>query len=105
MYIQRNEAATSLQCARQCKRTTGCVSVFYSHDDRNCQLHSIAIDIDGYTGATENVQSGEYLLLSQGSGGNMGLVVRNRSSGFPTRSDTYRAVQPQKMARSLNFRI
>ena len=29
----------------------------------------------------------------------------NRSSGFPTRSDINRAVQPQKMARSLKFRI
>ena len=27
------------------------------------------------------------------------------SSGFPTRSDTNKAVQPQKMARSLKFRI
>ena len=29
----------------------------------------------------------------------------NRSLGFPTRSDTNRAVQPQKMARGLKFRI
>ena len=29
----------------------------------------------------------------------------NRFSGFPTRSDTNRAVQSQKMARSLKFRI
>ena len=29
----------------------------------------------------------------------------NRSSGFPTRSDTNRAVQPQNMARDLKFRI
>ena len=29
----------------------------------------------------------------------------NRSSGFPTRSDTNRAVQLQKMARSLKLRI
>ena len=29
----------------------------------------------------------------------------NRSSGFPTRSDTSQAVQPQKMARGLKFRI
>ena len=29
----------------------------------------------------------------------------NRSSGFPTRSDTNRAVQSQKQARSLKFRI
>ena len=28
-----------------------------------------------------------------------------RSSGFPTRSDTNRAVQSQKMARGLKFRI
>ena len=28
-----------------------------------------------------------------------------RSSGFPTRFDTNRAVQPQKMARGLKFRI
>ena len=35
----------------------------------------------------------------------MSLVLRKPSSGFPTRSDTNRAVQPQKMARSLKFRI
>ena len=29
--------------------------------------------------------------------------MRNRSSGLPTRSDTNRAVQPQKMARGLKF--
>ena len=29
----------------------------------------------------------------------------NRSSGFPTRSDTNRAVQPQKMTRGYEFRI
>ena len=29
----------------------------------------------------------------------------NRSSGIPTRSDTNQAVQAQKMARSLKFRI
>ena len=31
--------------------------------------------------------------------------MRKRSSGFPTRSDTNRAVQPQKMASGLKFRI
>ena len=30
---------------------------------------------------------------------------KNGLSGFPTRSDTNRAVQPQKMARGLKFRI
>ena len=35
----------------------------------------------------------------------MSLVVRKPSSGFPTRSDTNRAVQPQKMARGMKFRI
>ena len=30
---------------------------------------------------------------------------KTRSSGFSTRSDTNRAVQPQKMARGLKFRI
>ena len=37
----------------------------------------------------------------------MSLVVRKpvRSSGFPTRSVTNWAVQPQKMARGLKFRI
>ena len=35
----------------------------------------------------------------------MSRVVKYRSSGFPTRSDTNRAVQPQKMARGLTFRI
>ena len=31
--------------------------------------------------------------------------MRNLSSGFPTRSDTNQAVQTQKMARGLKFRI
>ena len=35
----------------------------------------------------------------------LSLVVRNSFSGFPTRSDTKRAVKPQKMARGLKFRI
>ena len=35
----------------------------------------------------------------------MGFVMRNRSSQFPTRSDTNQAVQPQKMARGLKFQI
>ena len=36
----------------------------------------------------------------------MSLVVKKkRFSGFPTRSHTNRAVQPQKMARGLKFRI
>ena len=35
----------------------------------------------------------------------MSLVGGNRSSGFPTKSDTNRAVQPQEMARVLKFRI
>ena len=35
----------------------------------------------------------------------LSLVVKNRSSGFPTRSDTIRAVQPQEMVRGLKFRI
>ena len=34
----------------------------------------------------------------------MSLVVRNRSLGFPTRSHTNQAVQPQKIARGLKFR-
>ena len=34
----------------------------------------------------------------------MSFIVGNRSSGFPTRSNTKRAVQPQKMARGLKFR-
>ena len=32
-------------------------------------------------------------------------LCENRSSGFPTRADTNRAVEPQKMARSFKFRI
>ena len=32
-------------------------------------------------------------------------MLENLSSGFPTRSDTNRAVQPQKMARGLEFPI
>ena len=35
----------------------------------------------------------------------LSLVVRNRPSGFPTRSDTNQAVRPHKMARCLNFCI
>ena len=35
----------------------------------------------------------------------MSLVVKPGLSGFPTRSDTNRAVQQQKMARGLKFRI
>ena len=35
----------------------------------------------------------------------MSLVEKNWSSWFPTRSHTNRAVQPQKMARGLKFRI
>ena len=31
--------------------------------------------------------------------------MRNQSSGFPTMSDTNRAVQPLKLARGLKFRI
>ena len=31
--------------------------------------------------------------------------MRKRSSGFQTRSHTNRAVKPQKMARSLKFRV
>ena len=31
--------------------------------------------------------------------------MRNRSSGFPTRSDTNRAVQSKKVARCLKFQI
>ena len=35
----------------------------------------------------------------------MSLVVRNPVFGFPTRSNTNRVVQPQKIARGLKFRI
>ena len=35
----------------------------------------------------------------------MNLVVRKRVFGFPIRSDTNQAVQPQKMAGSLKFWI
>ena len=35
----------------------------------------------------------------------MSLVVKTGFSGFPTRSDTNRAVQQQKLARGLKFRI
>ena len=34
----------------------------------------------------------------------MSHIARKPFSGFPTRSDTNRAVQPQKMARGLKFR-
>ena len=36
---------------------------------------------------------------------NMSLVLRKSVFGFPTRSDTNRAVQPHNMARDLKFRI
>ena len=36
---------------------------------------------------------------------NLALLLENRSSGFPTRSDTNRAVQSQKMARGLKLQI
>ena len=36
---------------------------------------------------------------------NWASLWENRSLGFPTRSDTNRAVQPQKMTRGLKFRI
>ena len=36
---------------------------------------------------------------------NLKLIFEPRSSGFPTRSDTNRTVQPQKVARGLKFRI
>ena len=36
---------------------------------------------------------------------NMSVVVRNPVFGVSTRSHTNRAVQPQKMARGLKFRI
>ena len=36
---------------------------------------------------------------------NWASLWENRSSGFPTRSDTNQAVQPQKMATGLKFRI
>ena len=35
----------------------------------------------------------------------LAVTRQNRSSGFPTRSDTNRAVQPQRMTRRLKFRI
>ena len=35
----------------------------------------------------------------------LSLVAKKLSSGIPTRSDTNRAVQPQKMAIGLKFRI
>ena len=35
----------------------------------------------------------------------LSLVMRKSVFGFPTRSDTNRAVQPRKMARGLKFRI
>ena len=35
----------------------------------------------------------------------LSLVVKNRSSGFLTWSDTNKAAQPQKISRGLKFRI
>ena len=40
-----------------------------------------------------------------GQGLYISLIVKKRSSGFPTRSHINRAVQSQKMARGLKFRI
>ena len=45
-----------------------------------------------------------YMFLSQSSV-YCSSLRENRSSGFPTRSDTNRAVQPKKMSRDLKFRI
>ena len=45
------------------------------------------------------------LLASLGVHFYMSLVLRKPSSRFPTRSDTNRAAQPQKMARGLKFSI
>ena len=44
-------------------------------------------------------------LMSLNSISEMSLVVRKPVFGFPTRSDTNKAVQPQKIARGLKFRI
>ena len=48
---------------------------------KNCQFYSIKIDVHTHELCHK----------------------KKRASGFPTRSDTNRSVQPQKMARSLNF--
>ena len=42
---------------------------------------------------------------ARGNVRHMSLVVRKRSSGFPTRSDTNRAIQSRKISRCLKFRI
>ena len=44
-------------------------------------------------------------ICNLGRHSHLSLVVRNRSSGFPTRPDTNQAVDLQKTARGLKFRI
>ena len=51
------------------------------------------------------MQSHQHVLVYCRDGINMGLVVGKWFSGFPTRSDTNRVAQPQKIARGLKFRI
>ena len=49
-----------------------------------------------------NVPSASFL---QETNTKKAITRENRSSGFPTRANTNRSVQPQKNARSLKFRI
>ena len=61
------------------------------HTKREAVFEKLA----GQPGEMEQLQVGTFEPRRRG----------NQSSGFPTKSDTNRAVQPQKMASGLKFRI
>ena len=70
------------------------------------------VKLDGDAIPTVQVNGEEvHILNGDGDGKELRLISNgaatseNRSSGFPTRSDTNRAVQPKKMARDLKFQI
>ena len=75
--------------------------------DDVCPKQPVKIAIGGRKMATSHVSRCVYAFSLQGIKRIKctSLVLRNRSSGFPTRSDINRAVQSQKMPRGLKFRI
>ena len=62
--------------------------------EKSCLAHA-----HWHRNSQTKTKSGSVICLAQY------ISHENLSSGFPTRSDTNRAVQPQKMARGLKFRI
>ena len=69
----------------------------YEVYDKNEKYNSITPKIEN-----ELIQS---VRMKKSTRLNLSLVLRYRSSGFPTRSDTNQAAQLQKVARGLKFRI